>query len=93
MMKIFLETGTAFLEVIEVKGSKYDDLLGLIDEYYEENGDLPVNMYTYDELDFLDVDIDEYLGINGGEFYIEGISHVQEMEEEVEDDDMYYSQF
>lgn len=82
MMKIYLLTGTAFAESISVQGQEGDDLLTLIDEYYEDIGSLPVPMYTledireiYDEEE-LDIQLNQMLPINGGEFYIEGVSHV-----------------
>lgn len=82
MMKIYLLTGTAFAESISVRGQEGDDLLTLIDEYYEDIGSLPVPMYTledireiYDEEE-LDIQLNQMLPINGGEFYIEGVSHV-----------------
>ena len=91
MMKIYLLTGTAFTKSIEVSGQEGDDLISLIDEYYEDNGNLPVPMYTVEELwkefeqeeygeEELDMQLEQMLPINGGEYYIDGISHVETME-------------
>lgn len=81
-MKIYLLTGTAFTQPIEVRGQEGDDLISLIDEYYEDNGNLPLPMYTLEELreeygeEELDMQLEQMLPINGGEYYIDGISHV-----------------
>lgn len=88
MLEIHLLTGTAWTESIVVEGTEEDDLLELIDSYYLENGDLPVPMYTLEDLlqgqyfktehqqwDYIDgLDM---LPINGGEFYIYGIDHIE----------------
>ena len=82
MMKIYLLTGTAFTKPIEVTGQEGDDLISLIDEYYEDKGNLPVPMYTLEELreeygeEELDMQLEQMLPINGGEYYIDGVSHV-----------------
>ena len=85
MLKIHLNTGTVWTKSIEVEGSLQDDLLQLIDNYYEEKGELPVSTYTteelyemYEEQDLNEV-LDAMLPINGGEFWIDGISHVEEI--------------
>lgn len=85
MLRIHLNTGTAWTRSIEVDGSLQDDLIQLIDDYYEEKGELPVVIYTmeelyetYDEQDLNEV-LDEMFPINGGEFWIDGISHVEEI--------------
>ena len=90
MLEIHLSTGTAWTESIVVEGTEQDDLLQLIDSYYLENGDLPVPMYTLEDLlqgqyfktehqqwDY--IDSLEMLPINGGEFFIDGIDSVEEV--------------
>ena len=90
MLKIYLMTGTAWTESILVEGTEDDDLLELINEYYLETGDLPVPMYTLDEVikgrtfrnqeeEWEYIDSLGLLSINGGEYYIDGISHVEEV--------------
>lgn len=90
MLKIHFHTGIAWTNYILVEGTSQDDLLELIDEYYLEHGDLPVPMYTLDELlegesfktqeeQWEYLENLEILPINGGEYYIEGISHVEEV--------------
>lgn len=85
MLRIHLNTGTAWTKSIEVDGSLQDDLLQLIDNYYEEKGELPVATYTMEELyemkicQDLNEILNEMLPINGGEFWIDGISHVEEI--------------
>ena len=85
MIRIHLQTGTAWTKAIEVDGSLQDDLVQLIDNYYEETGDLPVQMFTMEELmeiyneDELDEELETMIPINGGEFWIDGVSHVEEI--------------
>lgn len=85
MLKIYLKTGTAWTKVIEVDGSLQDDLVQLIDNYYEEEGELPVAKYTMEDLmeiydeDELEDELEQMVPINGGEFWIDGISHVEEV--------------
>ena len=85
MIRIHLQTGTAWTKAIEVDGSLQDDLIQLIDNYYEETGDLPVQMFTMAELmeiydeDELDEELETMIPINGGEFWIDGVSHVEEV--------------
>lgn len=82
MMKIYLLTGTVYAKAIEVTGQEGDDLISLIDGYYDDIGHLPVPMYTLEELreeygeEELDMQLEQMLPINGGEYYIDGISHV-----------------
>jgi len=85
MIRIHLQTGTAWTKTIEVDGSLQDDLIQLIDDYYEENGDLPVKLFTMEELmeiydeDEIDEELETMIPINGGEFWIDGVSHVEEV--------------
>lgn len=85
MIRIHLNTGTVWTKTIEVDGSLQDDLVQLIDNYYEENGDLPVKMFTMEELmdiydeDEIDEELTQMIPINGGEFWIDDISHVEEI--------------
>lgn len=85
MIRIHLQTGTAWTKAIEVDGSLQDDLVQLIDGYYEENGDLPVKLFTMEELmeiydeDEIDDELENMIPINGGEFWIDGVSHVEEI--------------
>lgn len=87
MIRIHLQTGTAWTKTIEVDGSLQDDLLQLIDNYYEETGDLPVQMLTMEELmeiydeNEIDGELETMIPINGGEFWIDGVSHVEEIQE------------
>lgn len=73
-MTIHLLTGTAWTQPITVEGDERSDLLGLLDEYYSEHKDLPVAIYKTEEL--TEEELETYIPINGGEFWIEGISHV-----------------
>lgn len=87
MLKINLNTGLAWTKSIMVDGSLNDDLLALIDEYYSENGELPVRMYTMDEINEIyehdenDIDdaLENMIPINGGEYWIDGIDSIEEI--------------
>jgi hypothetical protein len=72
--KIHLLTGTAFTQTIEVECNEGADLIQVIDGYYEEHGELPVAMYKTEDL--TEEEMETYIPINGGQFWIEGISHV-----------------
>ena len=75
MLKIHLLTGLAWTQEITVEGDEHSDLLQCIDDYYAEYGELPVAMYEPSKLDA--EKIETYIPINGGQFYIEGISHIE----------------
>ena len=90
MLRIHFKTGTAWTKSIEVEGHLHSDLLQLIDDYYSNQGDLPVPMYTIEDItkwcenDFGEVrgsEVEYYLEtmtpINGGEYYIDGIEWVE----------------
>ncbi len=86
MIRIHLKTGLAWTKSIEVGGHLGDDLVQLLDDYYNEHGDLPVQMYTLRELeqiyegdDELNTILDEMIPINGGEYWIDGIEYVEEV--------------
>ena len=82
MLRIYLITGTAIAKYIEVTGQEGDDLISLIDCYYDDIGHLPVPMYTLEELreeydeEELEMQLEQMLPINGGEYYIDGVSCV-----------------
>lgn len=80
MIKIFLTTGSAFhVETITCEGDLNSDLIECINNYYQEHGDLPVILRQADEYDEQELEI--AIPINGGEFYIDGINLVQEIEQ------------
>lgn len=81
MLKINFKTGTAWVRSIVVKGSLKDDLLALIENYIESNPNgLPVystqELFTAYSEDYIE---ENYLPINGGEFYIDAIEFVEEL--------------
>jgi len=86
MIRIHLNTGLVWTKSIDVEGDLRSDLLGLIDDYYRENGDLPVRLYTigdlqeiYEDEEELERELENMIPINGGEYYIDGISSVEEI--------------
>ena len=81
MLKINLMTGTAWTKSIITEGTTNSDLLGCIDEFVSKYGidNLPVVAYEFSELD--EYEQENYIPINGGEWYIEGIASIEEIEE------------
>jgi hypothetical protein len=74
---IHLLTGLAWTVPITVDNpNNSDDLLRLLDEYYEEHGEFPVRHMTYDEVVELDIE-ETAIPINGGEFYLYGVNSVE----------------
>jgi len=83
MLNIYFATGFADVQQIQVAGTLKDDLTGLIDEYVMGHKEEFIK-YSYDELCdgtpedeiFLE---DFFMPINGGEFYINTVVHVEEI--------------
>lgn len=76
-LQINLLTGTAWTKKIIVEGNLQGDILQYIDDYYYENGELPVSMYTTEELE--DYELETFIPINGGEYWIEGIASIEDI--------------
>lgn len=79
MLKIYFSTGTMWTKMIEVEGSLEDDLLGLIEEYVMGCEDEFVK-YDFPELlkNYSEEEITEqYLPINGGQYYIDRIEAIE----------------
>lgn len=74
MLKISLQTGVYELQVFEIEGNLKDDLYALIDEYVQKNKK-DFRTYNFEEIEHND----EYIAINGGEYYIEGIMYIEEV--------------
>jgi hypothetical protein len=76
MLRLNLISGTAWTNFIIVNCDENGDLIKALDDYYEEFSveGFPVPLYKAEELS--DEDLDTYIPINGGEYYIEGISSV-----------------
>lgn len=81
MLRIYFKTVTAWVRAIEVEGSLKDDLLNLIEQYIEIHpDDLPT--YQYEDLQenyTIECIEENYLPINGGEFYIDMIDWIEEL--------------
>lgn len=77
MLKLHLQNGTAWTTPIQVEGHTGDDIISLIDDYYYENGSLPVPMYTMDELE--EWELATMIPVNGGEYYIDMVSYIEEL--------------
>ena len=75
---IWLQTGTAWLQGIFFEDeTKRSDLLGLLDEAYSEmKDDFPVALYDLSEID--EDERENFIPLNGGEKYIEGVAYVDE---------------
>lgn len=90
-LRICFHTNTAWLNCITVKGSKTDDIQALIEEYIDENGTDWTSKYTYEDIyndifnpgmgreEFENILNEQYLPINGGEYYIYSIASIEEI--------------
>lgn len=81
MLKITI--GYGYGSCFTTEGTVYDDLMGIVDEYVQEHPD-EFAKYDYAELaDIYDGDEDiiseNSTPINGGEYYIGPIAHVEEV--------------
>ena len=74
MLKISLQTGVYELQVFEIEGTLKDDIYRLIDEYVQEHKE-EFKTYNWEEIEHND----EFIAINGGEYYIEGIMYIEEV--------------
>lgn len=77
MIRINLLTGTAWTKSIEVEGTLQSDIIGLLDDYFYTHGveGFPVALYN----DVTDDEMDIYIPINGGQYWIEGIASIEEI--------------
>lgn len=75
IIKLNLLTGSAWTSPIYMYNFT-DDLMQLLDEAYF-NDLIPIGLLI--EPDEIDSCIDDYIGLNGGEMYIQGISHIEEI--------------
>ena len=86
MIKIYFIGNSIFHETsMTVEGTMHSDLMAIVDELHEENK-LPVPLYTMREaLNLYETDkegmeeLENWLPINGGEYYIKGIDRVEEV--------------
>lgn len=74
-LKIHLLTGTMWTKIIEAEGDEHSDLVQILDDYYYKHKTLPVAMYETNDLS--EEDLETYIPINGREWWIEGISHIE----------------
>lgn len=82
MLRVHLLTGLAWTAPIVLDCDIRGDLMKAIDDYYHEHGKdgFPVRLYELHELD--GEDVNDYIPINGGQYWIQGISHVEVLEKE-----------
>lgn len=81
MLKISINTGLVWCKTFVVEGNKKDDILGLIEEYVQNNAD-EFDKFDYTELleNYTEQEIEEeFLPINGGQFYIGRIESIEEI--------------
>jgi len=79
MLKICFESGLYYGSCHIVPGSMTDDLLGLIEGAVFANPENFVRV-QYDEID--QEEVERWIPINGGEFYIPPLSHVEDVSDE-----------
>lgn len=78
MLKINLTTGLAWSIPIYCNGDEHSDLIDCINEWYRNHRSFPVSVYSLYEIELYDIQ-GTAIPINGGEFYIEGIDSVREI--------------
>ena len=86
MIKIYFIGISIFYETsIIVEGTMHSDLIAIVDQLHEENR-LPVPLYTMKQaLNLYETDeegmeeLENWLPVNGGEYYIKGIDRVEEV--------------
>lgn len=84
MLKINLKTKINFLKSIVVKsivveGDENDNLTELLDKFVEKNGIDELGVSYYKASDLTEEELENYLPINGGEYYIIGIENTIEI--------------
>lgn len=82
MLRIAFNVGVLNTQIIEVEGTQNDDLLAVIEDYVMTHKD-EFACYTLEEIlteyNYSEDEIlDEFLPINGGEFYIGKVEWVEE---------------
>ena len=81
-MKLYFNTGTMYLDVVEVEGNVNDDIAGIAEAYVMDHKD-EFQTFTYEELtEGLDEEEMEYwdelfMAINGGEYYVYNLARVE----------------
>ena len=81
MLKITLDTGVFYAKSFFVDGNIYDDILGLIDDYVQKNKK-EFRIYTLEEcIEIYEIEdmYNFFAPINGGEYFIDNISNVEEV--------------
>lgn len=79
MIKVYLLTGTYELQRVDLDCNINDDIFAALDEHVQEHKE-DFRVYDYNELldNFQPETIDEeFLPINGGEYHIDAISHIE----------------
>lgn len=84
MYKVHFNTGLAWTNSIELEGDLHDDFYSLIDEYVQSHKD-EFQTFSYSEIETEfeneensdDLINEKYLPINGGEYFILQISHIE----------------
>jgi len=85
MIKLYFKASGLYVPTVIVDAECYSDLMAVIEDLYEQDR-LPVRLYTEEEMEDLyplpmtaeDVK-DDWIPINGGEYWIEGLDRVEEL--------------
>ena len=85
MIKLYFKTVGLYVPTVVVDNDCYCDLTAIINDLYEQDK-LPVRLYTEEEMEDLyplpmttkDVE-DDWMPVNGGEYWIEGLERVEEL--------------
>ena len=85
MIKLYFKVTGFYVPTVVIDVECYSDLMAIINDLYEQDR-LPVRLYTEEEMEDLDPspmtteDIkDDWIPINGGEYWIEGVERVEEL--------------
>ena len=78
MIKIYFTGSGFYVPTVVVDNEINDDLIAILDELHERC-ELPVPLHEPQELIEEGFDLDDYIPINGGEYYIDMVERVEEL--------------
>ena len=79
MLKLNLLTGFSNTKSITVEGTLNSDLIQTINDFVSKNGIEAIPVASYRTEDLEKHELETYIPINGGEYWIEGVSSVEEV--------------
>jgi hypothetical protein len=61
-------------DLTEIEYNDKNSLIQMVNDYYEKYKELYITMYKIEDL--TEEEMETYIPINGGQYWIEGISHI-----------------